>query len=159
MTNSGIPLIEIKKKLEHYCAYQERCHQEVSQKLKDLGIFGTLMNTVISHLIEQNYLNETRFAEHFVRGKFSIKKWGKRRLYRELKQRHISDWNIKNAMKEISDKDYWECGQALVEKFWEAHGHLPLAEQKKKVWNAMQHRGWETELIMENILRLEHQKE
>jgi regulatory protein len=151
MTNPKIPLIEIQKKLEHYCAYQERCHQEVSQKLKELGVFGTPMDTVISHLIEQNYLNETRFAEHFVRGKFSIKKWGKRRLERELKQRHISDWNIKNAMKEISDKAYWESGQALAKKFWEA--------QKKKVWNAMQYRGWETELIMENILKLEHQKE
>jgi len=159
MPNQGIPLLEIKKKLEHYCAYQERCHQEVSQKLKQLGVFGIPMETVISHLIEQNYLNETRFAEHFVRGKFGIKKWGKIRLLRELKQRHISDWNIKNAMKEISDQAYWKCGQALADKFWETHRNRPLAEQKKKVWNAMQYRGWETELIMENILRLEHQKE
>ena len=159
MTNPGIPLLEIQKKLEKYCVYQERCHQEVSQKLKELGVFGTPMDTVISYLIEQNYLNETRFAEYFVRGKFSIKKWGKRRLQRELKQRHISLWNIKNAMKEISDKAYWESGQALAEKFWETHRNHPLAEQKKKVWNAMQYRGWETELIMENILRLEHQNE
>lgn len=159
MTNLGNTLLEVQKKLEYYCAYQERCHEEVSQKLKELGIFGTPRDTVISHLIEQNYLNETRFAEHFVRGKFSIKKWGKRRLQRELKQRHISDWNIKNAMKEISDKTYLESGQALAEKFWQAHRHRPLAEQKKKVWNAMQYRGWETELIMENILRLEHQNE
>ena len=159
MTNPGIPLLEIQKKLEKYCVYQERCHQEVSQKLKELGVFGTPMDTVISYLIEQNYLNETRFAEYFVRGKFSIKKWGKRRLQRELKQRHISLWNIKNAMKEISDIAYWESGQALAKKFWEANRHRPLAEQKKKVWDAMQYRGWETELIMENILRLEHQKE
>ena len=122
-------------------------------------MFGTQMDTIISHLIEQNYLNETRFAEQFTHGKFNIKKWGKRRLVRELKQRHISDWNIKNAMKEISDKAYWECGQVLAEKFWAAHQNRPLAVKKKKVWNAMQYRGWETELIMENILRLEHQKE
>ena len=62
-------------------------------------------------------------------------------------------------MKEISDQAYWKCGQALADKFWETHRNRPLAEQKKKVWNAMQYRGWETELIMENILRLEHQKE
>ena len=78
---------------------------------------------------------------------------------RELKIRNISDWNITNAMKEISDRAYWKCGQALADKFWETHQNLPLAEQKRKVWNAMQYRGWETELIMENILRLEHQKE
>ena len=159
MPDQAIPLLEIQKKLEHYCTYQERCHQEVSKKLKELGVFGTTIDKVISHLIEQNYLNETRFAEHFVHGKFSIKKWGKKRLLRELKQRHISDWNIKNAMKKISDKVYCESGQALAEKFWSAHQNRPLAKQKKKVWNAMHYRGWETEVIMENILRLEHQKE
>ena len=159
MVNPRIPLLEIQKKLEYYCAYQERCHKEVSQKLKDLGVFGIPMDNVISHLIEQNYLNETRFAEQFVRGKFRVKKWGKMRLLRELKQRNISDWNITNAMKEISDHAYWKCGQALADKFWETHQNRPLAEQKRKVWNAMQYRGWETELIMENILRLEHQKE
>ena len=159
MVNPGIPILEIQKKLEYYCAYQERCHQEVSQKLNDLGVFGITMDNVISHLIEQNYLNETRFAEQFVRGKFRVKKWGKMRLLRELKQRNISDWNITNAMKEISDQAYWKCGQSLADKFWKSHRNRPLAEQKKKVWNAMQYRGWETELIMENILRLEHQKE
>ena len=159
MPNEVIPLIEIQKKLEHYCAYQERCHQEVSQKLKQLGVSGTPMNIIVTHLIEQNYLNETRFAEQFVRGKFNIKKWGKTRLVRELKQRHISDWNIKNAMKEISDRTYLECGQVLAEKFWIANQNCPLEVKKKKVWNAMRYRGWETDLIMENILRLEHQKE
>lgn len=159
MPDSSSSLTEIQKKMEHYCAYQERCHQEVTQKLKGLGIYGTPMDTVISHLIEQNYLNETRFSEQFVRVKFNIKKWGKKRLLRELKQRNISDWNIKNAMKEISDTVYFECAQALAEKYWTSYQNKPLAIQKKKVWNAMQYRGWETELIIENILRLEHQKE
>jgi regulatory protein len=159
MPSDSFQLAEIQKKLEHYCAYQERCHQEVIQKLKNLGAYGTLMDTVIANLIEQNFLNETRFAEHFVRGKFGVKKWGKKRIIRELKQRNISDWNIKSAMKEISDKAYQESGQALAEKFWVSNSNKPLATKKKKVWNAMQYRGWETELIMENILRLEHQKE
>ena len=159
MSSHEIPLLEIQKKLESYCTYQERCHQEVSLKLKQLGVFGAPMDSVISHLIEQNYLNETRFAEHFVRGKFTIKNWGKKRLLKELKQRCISDWNIKNAMNKISDKDYLESGQTLAKKVWNTYSDRPLIEQKKKVWSAMHYRGWETELIMENILKLEHQKE
>jgi regulatory protein len=159
MRDPSPSLTEIQRKMEYYCVYQERCHQEVTQKLKGLGVYGNPMDTIISHLIEQNYLNETRFSEHFIRGKFKIKKWGKKRLIRELKQRNISDWNIKNAMKEISDTVYSEYAQALAEKFWTSCQNKPLAIQKKKVWNAMQYRGWETELIMENILRLEHQKE
>jgi regulatory protein len=159
MPDEILHLKEIQKKLEHYCAYQERCHQEVVQKLKGLGIYGLSIDSIVSNLIEENYLNETRFAEHFVRGKFNIKKWGKNRLFRELKQRNISEWNIKNAMKQISDTEYRQCAQAVAEKFWMAHQSKPLSVQKKKVWDAMQYRGWETELIMENILRLEHQKE
>ena len=62
-----------------YCAYQERCHQEVLIKLQGMKVYGNQADTVISYLIEQNYLNETRFAEYFVRGKFRIKKWGKNR--------------------------------------------------------------------------------
>ena len=158
-SEDSLSLIEVQKKLEHYCAYQERCHKEVTQKLRDLGVYGNKTDTVIGRLIQENYLNETRFAESFVRGKFNIKKWGKKRLIRELKMRDISDWNIKNALKEISDKDYLDCCKSLSEKFWKSNGNSPLEIKKKKVWNALQYRGWETELIMENILRLGHQKE
>ena len=73
-------LTEATKKMERYCAYQERCHQEVSKKLNELGVFGTQIDTIISHLIEQNYLNETRFAEQFIHGKFNIKKFSLKHL-------------------------------------------------------------------------------
>ena len=90
----------------------------------------------------------------------STSKNGEKTIDQRTKTTKYHDWNIKNAMKEISDKAYWECGQVLAEKVWNAHQYRPLAElKKKKVWNAMHYRGWETDLIMENILRLEHQKE
>ena len=152
-------LDEIQKKLEHYCAYQERCHKEVAEKLREIGIYGTLIDIIIGKLIEANFLNETRFAESFVRGKFRIKKWGKMRLIRELKIRDISDWNIKNALKEISDEEYLDCCKILVKKFWISNRNTPLVIKKKKVWSALNYRGWETELIMENIISLENQKE
>ena len=152
-------LDEIQKKLEHYCAYQERCHKEVTQKLREIGVYGTFIDTIIGKLIEANYLNETRFAKSFVRGKFRIKKWGKKRLIRELKIRDISDWNIKNALKEISDPEYFDSCKALVEKFWVSNQNKSLVIRRKKIWAALQYRGWEAELIMENILSLERQKE
>ena len=150
---------EIQKKLEHYCAYQERCHKEVAQKLKEIGVYGNQIGTIIGKLIEANYLNETRFAESFVRGKFRIKKWGKKRLISELRIRDISDWNIKNALKELSDPEYTDCCKDLVKKYWLSNRNKPLVIRKKKIWTALQYRGWEKELIMENILSLEHQKE
>jgi len=80
---------EAQKKLERYCAYQERCHQEVVQKLKSLNIIPVAIDQIISELITNNYLNETRFAQAYVRGKFRHKKWGKIRIQSQLKLRQI----------------------------------------------------------------------
>ena len=63
---------EALKKLENYCAYQDRCHQEVEQKLFDMGMISQAKEKIILHLIEQTYLNEERFAKAYVRGKFRI---------------------------------------------------------------------------------------
>ena len=99
-------LAQAQKKLEYYCAYQERCHKEVIAKLRTLGMIPSVIDKIISELIKANYLNETRFTQSFVRGKFRIKKWGKNRILQELKVRDISSFNIKLGMKEISDDNY-----------------------------------------------------
>ncbi len=90
-----LTVAEAQQKLEHYCAYQERCHQEVVNKLQELGMIPAAIDAIISSLIQNNYLNEMRFAQSFARGKFRIKKWGKNRILRELKLRNISNYNIK----------------------------------------------------------------
>ena len=74
-------------KLQNYCAYQERCHQEVRQKLKEMHMIPEVIDTIIVHLLEHNFLNEERFAKTFVSGKFRIKKWGKYRLTSALKKK------------------------------------------------------------------------
>ena len=99
-------LKEATKKLEGYCAYQERCHKEVSQKLRDMNMISEAADEIIAHLIQENYLNEERLSQSYARGKFNIKKWGKNRIVNELKFRGISKYNIKTALKEIEDEDY-----------------------------------------------------
>jgi regulatory protein len=88
---------EAQQKLEHYCAYQERCHKEVEEKLKSMHMIPAAIDQIIGKLITDNYLNETRFAQSFARGKFRIKKWGKVRILNQLKFRGISAWNIKKS--------------------------------------------------------------
>ena len=133
-------LIEAQQKLEHYCAYQERCHQEVITKLKTMGMIPAAIDTVVSHLIETNYLNETRFAQSFAGGKYRIKKWGKLRIKRELKARQISEYNT----------TFW----TLFEKRKEAVKAYPLGVQKKKILSYMMYRGWETQKIYEALSEL-----
>jgi len=105
------------------------------------------IDTIVTKLIENNYLNETRFAQSFARGKFRIKKWGKNRIKRELKARQISDYNIKKGMKEINDTDYESTFYELFEKRKNEIAHLPKSEQKRKLFSYLSYRGWEQQRI------------
>lgn len=107
---------EARKRLESYCAYQERCHKEVKTKLKDMRMIPEAIDTIVVHLIQHNFLNEERFAKAYVRGKFRIKKWGRIRLVRELKFREISKYSVDSALKEIDLDDYYETLDELMQK-------------------------------------------
>ena len=107
---------EATKKLEHYCAYQERCHKEVVQKLTGMYMIPEAIDVIVVHLLQHNFLNEERFAKTFVSGKFKIKAWGRRRLTFELKQKDISKVNINQALAEISDVEYNDFFNDLAEK-------------------------------------------
>ena len=154
---TGFTVEEAKKKLEHYCAYQDRCHQEVIQKLRQMNMIPSAIDLIIGHLIQDNYLNETRFAQSFARGKFRIKKWGKERIVRELKWRKISPFNITIALKEISDKEYYSSLEQLAQKFWKSNAHRDILIRKKKTIDALRYRGWESTLIYETINTLERE--
>ena len=105
---------EAQKKIENYCAYQERCHKDVIQKLKSMRMIPEAIDMIMVSLIRHDYLNESRFARIFTQGKFRIKKWGRTRITRELKFRDISETNIKLAFKEISDSEYLNSFEELA---------------------------------------------
>ena len=144
-------LAQAQKKLEYYCTYQERCHKEVIAKLKTLGMIPSVIDKIVSELIKANYLNETRFTQSFVRGKFRIKKWGKNRIFQELKVRDISSFNIKLGMKEISDDNYQKTFYELFEKRRREVKQLTKTEQKKKIFSYMSYRGWENSKIYDAL--------
>src|SRR6186997_3007636 len=89
------------QKLRHYCGYQERCHSEVKNKLYNLGIFKNEHDAIIATLIQEDYLNELRFAIAFAGGKFRVKQWGRIKIKYELKNRQLSDYCIKKALQQI----------------------------------------------------------
>jgi regulatory protein len=147
-------LTEAKKKLEHYCAYQERCHKEVRQKLKEMHMIPEAIDVVIGHLLEHNFLNEERFAKTFVMGKFKIKKWGKRRLAQHLKQKDISKYNINLAMSMIGDQEYIETFNVLAEKKVKDIKESNILKKKKKLVDYLLYRGWESHLVYDKVNEL-----
>lgn len=142
---------EAQKKLENYCAYQERCHKEVRTKLRDMKIIPEAIDNIMVHLIENNYLNEERFAKAFVSGKFRIKKWGKNRLIRELKFREISKYSIDVALKEIDQEAYYTTLDELTKKRIDQVKEKNSFKKKKKVADYLLYRGWESHLVYEKL--------
>ncbi len=150
-----ISFAEALKKLEHYCAYQERCHQEVASKLKQLGIQKPEDDLLIVNLIENNFLNEERFARSFARGKHRIKFWGHNRIITELKARHISATNIKLALTEISNEEYTETFEKIAEKTWDSITEKNQLKKRKKFCDYLLRKGWESDWVYEKVKQLE----
>ena len=142
---------EITKKLEYYCVYQDRCHQEVEKKLQEYQLIPEAREKILLHLFQENFLNEERFSKSFARGKFRIKKYGKQRIVKELKYRGISAYNIKTALKEIDDDEYLITANLLVEKKEASLNESNLIIKRKKITDYMLRKGYEFNLIQEII--------
>ena len=140
--------------MEHYCAYQERFHQEVVEKLKGMNMIPEAIDQIVGHLIQENYLNEERFAKSYARGKFNIKKWGRNRIVRELQLRQISTFNIKSALKEINDGDYLDTLEELAQKRLDQIRETNIQKRKKKLADYLLYRGWESHLVFEKVNEL-----
>ncbi|MBK79035.1 MAG: recombinase RecX [Flavobacteriaceae bacterium] len=143
--------IDTKSKIKHFCSYQERCHQEVKNKLIKLNLSKKEIEKIIVYLIENNYLNESRFAKIFAGGKFRIKNWGKIRIIRELKNRKISDYNIKLALEEINHDDYIETFNLISNKKLDTLKSLNPIKRKEKLLAFLTYKGWEKEMIYEKL--------
>ncbi len=146
------------QKLKHFCSYQERCHQEVLEKIYSFGIYKSEADVLISKLIEENYLNEERFAFAFVGGKFRIKQWGKIKIEYELKQKRVSSYCIKKAMKTIEEEDYLQTIQTLVLKKWDSLKHEQYLNRQAKTIAYLTQKGFEHALI-NNAIQLIRNKE
>ena len=146
---------EIKHKLKYYCSYQDRCHKEVEQKLNSFTLITELKEKVIVHLIENNFINEERFAKSFVRGKHNYKGWGKNRIVNELKFRNISSRIITIALKEIPEETYLENFHQLAEKHWNSITERKGQKKNKKFVDFLLRKGYETSLIYDKLKELE----
>ncbi len=136
------------KKIKHYCAYQERSHAEVKQKLYSYGLYKNEVETLLSQLIEENYLNEERYAIAFAGGKFRIKHWGKQKIKYELQQKKISAYCIKKALKNIIDADYEKIILKLgTEKLKALKAEKNIFTKRAKLQNYLVSKGYEFDLV------------
>lgn len=142
---------EITRKLEQYCVYQDRCHQEIERKMWEYRLIPEAKELILLHLMEHNFLNEERFSKSFARGKFKIKKWGKQRIVNELKFKDISAYNIKTALKEIDEEDYLNTIISITEKRNAVISENNHYKRKQKLIDFLTRKGFELNLIYKTV--------
>ena len=145
---------EAQVRLERYCAYQERCHKEVREKLITMQMIPQVIDNIICHLIDEGYLNEERFATSFARGKFKIKKWGRVRIEMVLKKKEISSYNIKKALEELDEMDYLNTFESLAQKGCALIKETNPYKKRTKLIQYLLYRGWESHLVYDKVKEL-----
>ena len=143
------------QKIRQYCAYQERNHHEVKEKLYSYGLYKDQVETLISQLIEENFLNEERYAVAFAGGRFRIKDWGKVKIKYEMKKHQISDYCIKKALLTIKTEEYRQKLQKLFDaKLKTLKSEKNIYNKKRKLQSYLLQKGYESALISELLRTL-----
>ncbi|MFD0764809.1 regulatory protein RecX [Mucilaginibacter lutimaris] len=136
-------------KAEHYCAYQERSQQEVRDKLYDWGLWTDAVEHIITRLIEENFLNEERFANAYAKGKFNQKAWGRIKIKQGLKLKNVSPVLIKKALLQIDASDYMDTLTRIIDKKASTMAEKDAYKRRYKLQQYALSRGFETDLTAE----------
>ena len=142
------------QKLKQYCAYQERSHYEAKEKLYSFGLYKTYVETLLSKLIEEDYLNEERYAILFAGGNFRRKKWGRIKINAALQQKKVSSFNIKKGLKVIDEADYRKCLLQLASTKWSSIKSEQWISRMAKTTNYLLQKGYESNLIQDAIAQI-----
>lgn len=149
MEKKSLTFVEIKQKLVNYCVYQDRCHAEVEQKMKEFMLIPEAKDEIILYLLEENYLNEERFTRSYIRGKFYIKHWGKNKIKINLKQKLVSEKLISNCFDEIDEADYEKTIRKIFEDYYSRQTDQKEYQRKSKTIKYLMGRGFEYEKIID----------
>ncbi len=148
-------LLAALQKAKHYCAHQERCHAEVREKLYSFSLHKNEVEQLLTLLIEEDFLNEERFAIAYAGGKFRIKHWGKEKIKYSLKQKRVSDYCIRKALAAINNSDYNKTFNTQADKKLQTlRSEKNIFIKKKKMKDYLQQKGFEIKLINDYLKAL-----
>ena len=142
---------QAKQKALRYCAYQERSHQEVKNKLYELGLTSSDADELLSYLITEGFLNEERYAKLFAGGKFRIKQWGRIKIIHALESKGLSKKCIQIGLKEIEEDDYQQTLEKLIsEKLSDLEADNAFVV-RDKISKSLIQKGYEPELVWKTL--------
>lgn len=132
----------------NYCAYQDRCHQEVERKMREFVLVPEAKDEILLYLMKENFLNEERFVRSYIRGKFNIKKWGRNKIKLHLKQKAVTEKLILKCFDEIDKNTYLVAIQEIYDKYHLKQKGLKMYQRKVKTIRYLLSRGFEYEEIL-----------
>jgi len=142
-------------KIKQYCAYQERSHSEIKDKLYGFGLRKNEVEEILATLIEENYCNEERFAEQFAGGKFRMKQWGRIKIRRALQEKRVSEFSIKKALLQIDGDEYEKTIGKLAEAKWKSLSReRNIFMKMAKARDYLLQKGFESDLATQAISKL-----
>jgi regulatory protein len=142
------------QKLRFYCRYQQRCRSEITEKLFELGINKKEHDQLMAELIKENCINDDRFAEAFVSGRFKLKQWGRKKIEKGLKGKRISDEIAQKALEQINKKEYTAILNKLAKERYTSLKHEQYLIRKKKTMDYLMQKGYEWDLIKDALNNL-----
>ncbi|MEO5602237.1 MAG: regulatory protein RecX [Cyclobacteriaceae bacterium] len=138
---------EAAEKIRQYCAYQERSHLEVRNKLYGYGLFRNEVDEILLGLLTDGYLNEERFAKAFAGGKFRMKQWGRIKITHALEAKGVSKNCIQIGLKEIDSATYIESLRELLTRKSKTIQEDNIYATREKLSKYAMQKGYEPELV------------
>lgn len=151
MSNEAYTVKQATEKAMRFCAYQERCQSEVRKKLQTFSLTQNEIEEVIYNLIQENFLNEERYAKAYARGKFRSNKWGKNKIQQALAAKEVSPYCITSGLNEIDSEEYQEALQAMATKQLEKNAHLDDFKKSAKTAQYLISKGFEPNFVWQTI--------
>lgn len=140
-------------KAMRYCSFQERCQLDLTNRFIAWNVKKEDYDTIIDVLIADDFLNENRYVEAFVRGKFKIKKWGINKIKMGLMAKQVYDETqfMRVFKEEIEMEEYLRTITELIEK--KSHLIVEEGEIKKrdKLYRYMLGKGYESDLVVKGL--------
>lgn len=158
MLSKRITKEEAIQKIKHYCNYQERSHYEVKEKLFSYGLYKSVVDEILVLLIQEDYLNEERFAKKYVSGKFKMNDWGRIKIEQGLKQRQVSTYNIRTALKQINEEDYQNLLKKLALTKWKQLKGEQYLRREAKTQNYLLQKGFEPTNVYSVMKEIKEEK-
>jgi regulatory protein len=126
----------------------------VADKLRTLGATDEQKKKILAKLLEEKFIDESRFVGAFVRGKFRVNKWGKLKIKAELSQKGLDRKQIEKALQEIDEREYTETLKKLVEKKARELKNETPAKARVKLMRFAYSKGFEPEAAGKIIAQL-----